>query len=128
MRMAAIVVGLVAIACHSPTAPEATGTWGGQEASLVLSESGGTMSFACGSSTVDPAWTIGASGQFSATGQYFFAGGPVPPQGTPPHPARYSGSIQGDRFTITITLTDLNETLGPFHMVRDGPLVTQICV
>jgi hypothetical protein len=126
--MAVILVGLAALACHAPTAPEPVGTWGGQEASLVLSGSGGTMSYACGSSTVDSAWTIGAGGTFSATGLYYFGGGPVPPGGAVPHPARYAGLILDDSFTISITLTDLNETLGPFHMVRDGPLVVQRCV
>ncbi len=128
MKTAAILAGLVALACHSTTAPDAIGTWGGQEASLVLSDSGGTMSFACGSSTVGPSWTVGSGGRFSATGQYFFGGGPVPPQGTPPHPARYAGLIQGDQFTVTLTLTDLNQTLGPFHMIRDGPPVLPRCV
>ena len=128
MRIAATLLGLMALACQTPTAPGAIGTWGGREASLVLAISGGTLSYPCGSSTVDSGWTIGTGGQFSATGQYFFGGGPVPPGGSPPHPARYAGSIQGDMFTFTVTLTDLNETLGPFHMVRDGPPVFQLCV
>ncbi len=128
MRMAAALVALVALACRTPTAPEALGVWGGQEASLVLADSGGSMSFACGASTVASGWSIGPDGQFSAIGQYYFGGGPVPPGGTSPHPARYTGLVQGNVFTVTITLTDLSETLGPFNMIRNGPPVVQRCV
>lgn len=128
MKMAVALVALVALACRTPTAPEAVGVWGGREASLVLADSGGSMSFACGASTVDSAWSIGPGGEFSATGRYYFGGGPVPPGGSTPHPARYAGLIQGNVFTVTITLTDLSETLGPFNMIRNGPPVVQLCV
>ncbi len=128
MRIAAVFLAMLALACQSTTSPTATGTWGGREASAVLTVSGGTVSYPCGTSTIDSAWSINPAGQFSAIGQYFFGGGPVPPQGGTPHPARYSGQLQGDSLTLTLTLTDLNQTLGPFHMVRGGPPVVQLCV
>lgn len=128
MRKAAVVLGLVALACRSPTAPAVLGTWGGRQASLVLADSGGAVSYRCGSSTIDSAWTLSPAGQFSATGRYYFGGGPVPPGGGTPHPARYSGQILGSTLTLTVTLTDLGSTLGPFILVRDGPPVIQLCV
>ena len=110
-----------------PTTPAALGSWGGTEASLVLAPSGGTVSYACGAGTDDSGWTLTDAGQFLAAGQHFFGGGPVPPEGHPPHPARYTGQVQGDTFTFTVTLSDLSETLGPFHLVRGGPTVAELC-
>ena len=127
MRIPNLVLLPLAVACSSPTAPAVLGSWGGQEASLVLTSSGGTLSYACGAGTIDSAWTLSGAGQFVASGQHFFGGGPVPPQGHPPHPARYSGQVQGDVLTLTVTLSDLNQTFGPFHLVRGGPTVVEQC-
>jgi hypothetical protein len=128
MRISNLVLLPLALGCSSPTAPAALGAWGGKEASLVLTTSGGTLSYACGAGTVDSAWTLSDAGQFVASGQHFFGGGPVPPQGHPPHPARYSGQVQGDVLTLTVTLSDLDQSLGPFRLVRGGPTVVELCV
>jgi hypothetical protein len=118
----------LAVACSSPTAPGAEGTWGGTEASLSLTRSGGTLSYACGAGTIDSAWTLTRDGRFAATGQHFFGGGPVPPQGHPPHPARYSGQMRDADLVLTITLTDLGQTLGPYRLTRGGPEVFEQCL
>jgi len=123
---AALILPL-ALACSSPTAPEAEGVWGGTEVSLELTSSGGTLAYLCGTGTID-SWTVDADGRFAATGLHYFGGGPVPPQGRPPHPARYAGRVEGDRFTLSVHLTDLGQTLGPYRLVRDGPPVLELCV
>lgn len=128
MRISTLVLLPLALACSSPTAPAALGSWGGKQVSLVLTASGGTLSYACGAGTIDSSWTLSDAGQFVGSGQHFFGGGPVPPQGHPPHPARYSGRVQGDLLTLTVTLSDLNETLGPYYLVRGGPAVAELCV
>jgi hypothetical protein len=116
------------LACSSPTAPSAEGSWGGPEASLFLTRSGGTLSYACGAGTIDPTWTLTRHGGFAATGQHFFGGGPLPPQGHPPHPARYTGRLQGAELVLTVTLTDLDQTLGPYRLARGGPVVSEQCL
>jgi hypothetical protein len=116
------------LACSNPTAPDPTGAWGGPEASLVLSRSGGTLSYTCGAGTIDSAWTISMDGKLAGTGQHFFGGGPVPPEGRPPHPALYSGRIEGNTLVLTVTVTDLAQTLGPFRLVRGGPVVQEQCL
>lgn len=128
MRMPDLVLLPLALACSSPTAPAALGAWGGTEASLVLTTAGGTVSYACGAGTIDSAWTLSDAGELVASGQHYFGGGPVPPQGHPAHPARYSGQVRGDGLTLTVTLTDLDQVLGPFHLVRGGPTVQEQCV
>jgi hypothetical protein len=128
MRISALVLPLFALGCQAFTAPDALGNWGGPEASMVLTASGGTVSYACGAGTIDSDWTLSPSGDFAATGQHFFGGGPVPVQGHQPHPAVYAGRVRGSELTLTVTLTDLKETLGPFTLVRDGPVVVELCV
>ena len=118
----------LALACSSPSAPSVLGQWGGHEASLTLTGVGGTVSYPCGTGTIDSSWTISGDGQFAASGQHFFGGGPIPPGGTPPHPARYSGQVAGQFLTFSVRVTDLNVTLGPFHLVRGGPPVVELCV
>lgn len=127
MRIPILFLLPLALGCSSPAAPDVLGSWGGMEASLVLTASGGTVSYACGAGTIDSAWALSQFGQFSGTGLHFFGGGPVPPEGHPPHPARYSGVVKGDDLTLTVTLTDLNQSLGPFHLVRGGPPVFELC-
>lgn len=128
VRISTLALLPLALGCASPTAPDALGSWGGQEVSLVLTTSGGTLSYPCGAGTIDSAWTLSSAGLFVASGDHFFGGGPVPPQGRPPHPARYSGQVQGNDLILTVTLSDLNQTLGPFHLVRGGPPVIEQCV
>ncbi|HKE92083.1 MAG TPA: hypothetical protein VKB45_17245 [Gemmatimonadales bacterium] len=128
MRAHAAVLIACAISCGVPTAPSVLGAWGGREASLVLALSGGTLSYPCGAGTIDSTWALGPAGEFTATGEHFFGGGPMPVQGRPPHPASYAGTIVGDKLTLTVTLTDLNQALGPFHLIRGGPPVPEMCV
>lgn len=121
------LLGLV-IGCASPTAPTVVGAWGGTQVSLTLDRSGGALTYACGAGTIDSAWTLSGSGMFTASGEHYFGGGPVPPQGSTPHPAQYTGQVNGDVLTLTVTLLDLHETLGPFTLVRGGPPVHELCV
>lgn len=125
---AAASLGIIALlACSDTTAPIAEGTWGGREASLQLTSAGGSLSYACGAGTIDAGWTITRDGRLTGTGQHFFGGGPVPPEGRPPHPATYVGRLAADHLSLTVTLTDLQQTLGPFDMVRGGPPVAELC-
>jgi hypothetical protein len=118
----------VVVACSTPTAPDATGVWGGPEASLALSRAGGALSYVCGAGTMDATWVLSRDGRLTGTGQHYLGGGPVPIGGRPPHPAVYSGVIEGNTLILTVTLTDLGQTLGPFTLVRGGPLVQEMCV
>jgi hypothetical protein len=128
VRTASLLVLVAGIGCSSPSAPSIPGTWGGQVASLQLGPAGGTVAYQCGAGTIDSGWTLKADGQFTATGQHYFGGGPAPAEGRPPHPARYSGIVEGNRLTLTVTLTDLGQILGPFQLIRGGPAVHELCV
>ena len=128
MRAASYILLAMVAGCLSSTAPVVVGAWGGTEASLALDRSGGELNYLCGNGTVDSTWTLSKSGAFAASGAHFFGGGPDPVQGRPAHPARYSGQVNGDLLTLTVTVLDLNEKLGPFTLVRGGPPVHEMCV
>jgi hypothetical protein len=128
MRVGGCLVLALVAGCASPIAPVVSGSWGGSQVSLTLDRSGGTVIYACATGTIDSTWTLSADGVFAATGEHYFAGGPVPPGGGAPHPARYSGQVNGYVLTLTVTVIDLNQTLGPFTLVRDGPPVRLLCL
>jgi len=129
MRVSLLVVtSLVLFGCSSVSEPNVVGNWGGTEASLALTAAGGSLSYQCGAGTVDSSWSLNDDGQFTASGLHYFGGGPVPAQGRPPHPARYTGRVQGERFVLTVTVTDVGQTLGPFSLTRGGPVVSELCV
>lgn len=117
-----------ALACSTSDTPVAEGAWGGPNASLALSRSGGTLGYSCGSGTMDSTWTVSADGRLTATGQHFFGGGPLPSGGRPPHPATYEVHLDGRVMTLTVVVTDQALTLGPFTMVRGGKPVQEICL
>jgi hypothetical protein len=127
IRAAGLLAVLAVGACGAPTAPEIVGTWGGPDASIILGPEGGTLQYRCGSGSMDPGWTLSASGVLEGVGMHYDGGGPLPPQGREPHPARYLGHLDGDRLTLTTVLTDQGLTLGPFELERNGALVAEAC-
>jgi hypothetical protein len=132
MRPFTAVLAILSLGCAStaPTAGEsaALGQWGGTVVSLSLTESGGTLSYQCGNGTIDGRWTVDADGGFHGAGQHFFGGGPLPESGRTPHQASYRGRIEGDRFTLSVDLGHMEQTLGPYTMTRGGHQVTELCL
>jgi hypothetical protein len=121
-------VALLASCAGAPMPDSIIGQWGGNQASLLLAASGGPLSYPCGAGVIDSSWSITADGHFSGAGVHYFGGGAVPIGGWPPHPARYTGQVEGDVLVLTVTLTDLSENLGPFHLIRGGPDVQETCL
>jgi hypothetical protein len=118
----------IALACADPVAPEVTGQWGGPDATLILSPTGGSVQYACGAGTIDAGWTLHTGGEWRATGAYFTGGGPMPVQGRPPHPATYAGRFTGDALTFTVDVPELGAVLGPYTVKRNAPGASEICL
>lgn len=122
------VAGLVLAACSDPGAPELSGQWGGAEANLRLTPAGGSIEYGCGAGTIDSGWTVTAGGRWSATGQHYFGGGPVPAGGGEPHPAVYRGRMQGSLLTVTVAITDLPDSIGPLNLERGRTVALHRCL
>ena len=98
--------------------PLATGTWGGDQAGLVVTTGGASTRFFCAHGAIEQPILLDSSGRFEAGGYTVFEAGPTAIDDTPfRRPAIYSGSSDGKTMTLTVTLPTQNQKLGPFTLV-----------
>jgi hypothetical protein len=104
------------------------GSWGGEHIALQVNESNASIEFDCANGTIDQPLLTDTGGHFGITGVYVREhGGPAHPGQRPDsHPARYSGWTDGKKMTLTVTLTDTNQTIGTFTLeLGREPMVTK---
>ncbi len=111
--------------CTNAGAPSAggapvTGLWGGSGAGLVLTDSGGTISYDCAHGSLRVVQPDHA-GRFDVGGTHVRErGGPTRVGETLASvPARYLGEVNGQRLRLRAVVG--NDTLGPFGLVRGAP-------
>ena len=114
-----------AVACRTPTMDDsdrlASGIWGGDHIQLNIESAGATTEYDCAHGTIDQPIDLDAKGRFSTTGTHVFEhGGPVR-EGEKPntHPARYTGQVNGEAMSLTVTLIDSGQDVGTFALKRD---------
>jgi hypothetical protein len=98
--------------------------WGGRHVRLVITSRGGEIEFDCAHGEIKEPLKRDAQGRFDVAGTFVREGGPVRHDESGGRPARYSGKVEGDKMTLTVTLTDSNEKLDEFSLTRgsDGHL------
>jgi hypothetical protein len=96
----------------------ATGAWGGEHIVLQVSEKGADVEFDCAHGQVTQPITLDKHGDFDVTGTFTPEhGGPVRrDENTPSASARYSGHVEGDTMSLTVTLG--GEKLGTYTLAR----------
>ena len=107
--------------CVGSEIPErVTGEWGGVHLGLVVTAAGADLEYDCAEGRITGEVRPDESGRFSVVGMHFPGhGGPIRIDETrESRPARYDGTVRGDKMTITVTLTDSNEVLGTFALVH----------
>lgn len=129
----------LAIACggRAPTLPPPavvpTGTWGGENAGVIVADTVVHVHIGCTFGNVGAPLALDARGHFDAGGSYVLRAYPIAVG--PSLPARFAGDVSGTRLTITVTVTDTVEhrvvVLGPATVTlgqdpRMGPC--PICV
>lgn len=105
------------------------GEWGGQGVSMVVTDSGATLDFDCASGSITERIVPDSSGKFSARG-LFARQRPGPTregEENDGQPATYSGVIEGDKLTLTITLVQNNEEIGNFTLGHGKPARIRRC-
>jgi hypothetical protein len=118
-----------AAACDSATAPTSitkvpNGIWGGEHAGLTVKDSGALFDVDCAHGSVEKPMSVDRSGRFDVPGTFVQEHGG--PSAGDSHPARYVGSTDGRRMSLTVQLTDSNETVGPFTLtLRQSPQITK---
>jgi hypothetical protein len=128
---AMIAVALLAPAgCAAAAAPATAGErrvppgrWGGEHIALeVLAGGGAALEYDCAQGGIEGPLALDRQGRFEAAGWHAAErGGPVR-QGEelPRRPARYAGRVEGGEMTLTVVLTDTDEEIGSFTLVRGG--------
>ena len=111
----AILMGALLAACADPVSPGPVraGTWGGNNAGAIVSDSGAHIHIGCTAGQSE-LLVADSSGRFTAAGLYNITLHPVATG--PDHPARFEGTISGRTMTLTVTLTDTAVTLGPVRL------------
>ena len=95
------------------------GTWGGDNAGVIVTESTSHVHVGCTFGDMPPAISLDASGRFTVDGSYVLRAYPV--QIGPPLPAQFSGRVIGRTLTLAIAVNDTVEkkvvALGPITVV-----------
>ena len=97
-----------------------TGTWGGDHIGLEVTDQMAEIEFDCAHGTINHQLTLDSDLNFNLTGTYTREhAGPVRrEEGSHGQPARFTGHVDGQTMTLTITLIEKNETLGTFTLTH----------
>ena len=118
LRIAAALLLVVALACKAtPAAPisDIAGTWGGENAGLIATDSSAHVHIGCTLGETRGPIRVDADGRFEVEGTYNVDAYPVDRGIT--HPARFSGRVVGNSMTLSVALTDTARVLGPVTLV-----------
>jgi len=107
----------------------ASGTWGGDNAGVIVSDSGTHVHIGCTYGDVTGLVPLDSSGRFSVSGSYVLRAYPVAVG--PSLPAQFSGSVAAGTLTLTVTVTDTvmhaTTVLGPATVVLGKEPVMGVC-
>ena len=106
------------LACSAATSTHITevlGTWGGDNAGLIVSNTDVHIHIGCTLGDAVGPIRPDANGRFEATGTYNVDAYPVD-RGIV-HPASFTGQIIGQTMTLTVSLTDTARVLGPVTLM-----------
>jgi hypothetical protein len=121
MRIPAIVsiLAMVSIlACSAATSArirEVSGTWGGDNAGMIVTNTDVHVHIGCTLGDAVGPIHPDADGRFEATGTYNVDAYPVDRGIT--HPATFSGQVIGQMMTLTVSLSDTARVLGPVTLI-----------
>ncbi len=132
----AFVVGAAMAWCacgSNPSTPSSivlTGTWGGDHIRLTVADSGSDLEFDCAQGEIPGRVMANARNEFNVAGTFVREhGGPIRVGDLPDsHPAAYVGLVTATTMTLTLRLTDTNEVVGSFTLLRDTPGRVVKCV
>ncbi|MFL5620772.1 MAG: hypothetical protein ACJ79A_20520 [Gemmatimonadaceae bacterium] len=98
------------------------GTYGGDSGGLIVGESAMHLHIGCTFGDVSGRVAVTPSGRFDVAGSYMLRAYPITVG--PPVPARFAGTIDGDRIVVTATIDD---TVAHTTVVR-GPVSLRLGV
>lgn len=98
------------------------GRWGAAHIRLIVTKDGAQINYDCAHGTIDTPMVTDRRGTFSLRGTHVKEHAGAIQLGETPdsHPARYTGRIDGQKMTLTVKLTDTDEEVGTFTLIRGG--------
>jgi hypothetical protein len=119
MKRICLVPSIFALlACSAATSTPITdvvGTWGGDNAGLIVTNNDVHVHIGCTLGDAGGPIHTDANGHFEASGTYNVDAYPVDRGIT--HPASFTGQIAGHTMMLTVTLTDTGRVLGPVTLI-----------
>lgn len=105
------------------------GTWAGSQMAMTVSEDGADVEYGCGRGRIRGPLALDAEGRFDLKGTHVQEQPGPEREGQEPgsRPARYKGQIKGKTMTVTVSLADARESLGPFTLSYGRPPVLRKC-
>ena len=96
------------------------GTWGGPSIRIQINGDTATVEYDCANGTIKGPLKFDRNGKFSLMGTHVREhGGPIRENEVrSSQPARFTGWTDGKKMTLTVTLTDANQQIGTFTLVR----------
>ena len=93
------------------------GTWGGEHIQLEIGNKEITIEWDCADGTITPPLHIDQHGNFQAKGTFRREhGGPIRNDEATAPAAQYSGSIGGNKMTLTVRLAKSSEPIGTYTL------------
>lgn len=118
MRITVALSIFAVFACSAATSAritEVVGTWGGDNAGLIVTDTDVHVHIGCTLGDAVGPIHPDAGGRFEVTGTYNVDAYPVN-RGID-HPAQFTGQITGQTMALTVTLTDTARVLGPVTLI-----------
>jgi len=119
MRVSVFLPVVTLLACSSTVTStpitEVAGTWGGDNAGLIVANSDVHVHIGCTLGNVIGPIRPDSNGRFQASGTYNVDAYPVD-RGII-HPANFTGRIVGETMTLTVSLTDISRVLGTVTLI-----------
>jgi len=96
------------------------GVWGGQHVRAEVNEAGATFEFDCARGSIAQAIVLDGGGKFNLPGKFAteHAGPVLRDEESNDRGVRYSGTVQDQEMTLTITDTNTKEVIGTFTLKR----------
>lgn len=105
--------------------PLPPGTWGGDDAGVVVEASAAHVHIGCTKGDTSRPLAVDDDGRFDVAGTYSVDVFPV--ERDIRHPARFTGRISGETMTIEVRLTDTDQRLGPVTVRLGQPPAMRQC-
>lgn len=96
------------------------GLWGGEHIQMQVTENGAEIEYDCAHGTISEPIEVDSAGRFDVKGSFLRERpGPVRKDDVRDgRPARYTGTINGKTMTLTVTLTDKEQSMGTYTLAE----------